>query len=172
MGSNATITHIQEKSSACVEVLRTLAHQMTAWFGVRDHNRGHSEVSAAADIASLCLDLSIHHVHTLTPGRKIPPVRTRGRKSSRTTAVCDVLLDGMQMLTEKNLFHEWLARSGTGGTDIYSGDSEGDAGEDLGLGTVFQDPDGSMEVDTTLDPELDNEGHLDAPGFSAVEPED
>lgn len=152
LGSNATITHIQEKSSACVEVLRMLAHEMTAWFGIGDHNRGHSDVTAEADLAALCLDLSIHHVYVLTPG---PAPKTRGKKAARTTAVRDVLLDGMTMLSEQNLYQDWLARTGTAGTDIYSGDADV-VNEDLELatGTVFEDPNGTMDVDTTLDPDL------------------
>ena len=38
MGSGASIEHVQEKSLACVEVLRMLAHEVLSWFWVRDFN--------------------------------------------------------------------------------------------------------------------------------------
>ncbi|THH15175.1 hypothetical protein EUX98_g9507 [Antrodiella citrinella] len=172
MGSNATIKHIQDKSSACVEVLRTLAHQMTEWFGVRDPHRGHTQVPPEADIAALCLDLSVHKVHTFTPNRSLSATKARRGKKGKTpedaatttvSAVHDVLLDGMSMLTEKNLYIYWLKRTGMGGTDIYhEEDGEVPAGDEMGAGTAFEDPDGRMDIDTSLDPELDRDVDVSA----------
>lgn len=63
------------------------------------------EVSINADIKALCLDLSVQKVHTFTRKRKIhnpsPKSRTAKQKTRAVTAVRDVLLDGMEMLTEK-----------------------------------------------------------------------
>jgi len=66
LGSCASIEHIQEKSSACVEVLRKFTHEVSGWFHVRDFNQRHTQVSINGDIDALCLDLSIQNVHAFT----------------------------------------------------------------------------------------------------------
>ncbi|KAI1790167.1 hypothetical protein LXA43DRAFT_523935 [Ganoderma leucocontextum] len=66
MGSNASIEHVQQKSSACVEVLRDLAHDVAEFFGVNDFHRGHRTVEAHGDIMALVLDLATHKVYART----------------------------------------------------------------------------------------------------------
>lgn len=66
------------------------------------------------------------------------------------------------MLSEKNLFENWLERTGTGGTDLYGADLEGQMTadsevDDLEVEAGFAEVNGSMEVDCALDPELDLE---------------
>jgi hypothetical protein len=39
LGSGASIEYIQEKASACVEILWKVAHDMSGWTGSRDLNR-------------------------------------------------------------------------------------------------------------------------------------
>jgi len=102
MGSCASILHVQEKSSACVEVLRKFAKEISTWFGLKDYNRRHTEVSVDADIMAICLDLSVSEVHTLKVGRKLK-VKSTSKKAASTrkkpvSAVRDVLLEGMQIL--------------------------------------------------------------------------
>ena len=61
------------------------------------------------------------------------------------------------MLSEKNMFNNWLDRTGTGGTDLYSSDPEGGMMDDFEAEAGFADANGSMEVDCALDPELEVE---------------
>jgi hypothetical protein len=158
MGSCASINHIQNKSSACVEVLCRLAHEVTKWCGISDHHWRCTQVSIDADIKALFLDLATQNVHTFTSQRKVPPpiikktstamsAKPRNRKR-RTTSVRDVLLEGMVMLTEKSMFEHWLQRTGQGGTDLYAAEPEEAA---------FDDLEGRMEVDTGMDPEFKGE---------------
>ena len=146
MGSCASIDHVQTKSSACVEVLRSLSHEVSDWFGVRDFHRGRKEVSIIADLQALCLDIATHKLHTTTADRHIisPAKQTKGRAKKTSSAVRDVLWDGVNMLMEKNLFDHWMKRTGTGAID-------GDEGND-DLHPTFADPDGQMMVDTGVDP--------------------
>lgn len=166
MGSCASINHIQNKSSACVEVLRRLAHEVTEWCGISDHHQRRTQVSIDADIKALCLDLATQTVHTFTSQRKVPPpivkktstamsAKPRNRKR-RTTGVRDVLLEGMVMLTEKSMFEHWLQRTGQGGTDLYAAEPE-EVSDDFVTDTAFDDPEGRMEVDTGMDPEFEGE---------------
>ena len=161
MGSCASIEHVQEKSSACVEVLRKLAHEVSSWFRVRDFNRQHTQVSIDADIAALCLDLSVQKVHTFIRKRKIhnsspPKSRTTAKQK---TGVRDVLLDGMEMLTEKGMYEHWLQRTGASGMDLYGADPEAGMLEvgDFDVEPAFADSNGRMEVDSSLDPEFEAE---------------
>ena len=155
LGSCASIEHIQEKSSACVEILRKFAHEISAWFRVRDFNRQHTQVSINSDIDALCLDLSIQKVHVFTRNRKIYTIGpSNSRSIQKKQAVRDVLKDGLQILSEKNMFENWLERTGAGGTDLYCSDLEG---EDFEVEEGFADVNGTMEVDCALDPELELE---------------
>lgn len=66
------------------------------------------------------------------------------------------------MLSEKNMFDNWLERTGTDGTDLYGSDPEGGMMADLEVDDFeveagFAGANGSMEVDCALDPELDEE---------------
>ncbi|KAF8061436.1 hypothetical protein FPV67DRAFT_1630829 [Lyophyllum atratum] len=171
MGSCASIDHVQNKSSACVEVLRCLSHEVTSWFGVRDYHRRRKEVSIDGDVAAICLDLSVHQVHTLTRNQKIaqPSAGTKKKQGSATggkggkkrrPTVWDVLLEGMKMLTEKSMYEHWLRRTGSDGTGIF-GDEEGERPEEVdgsmeeyGIEAAFADPDGQMDVDAAMDPDF------------------
>jgi hypothetical protein len=163
MGSCASIDHVQEKSSACVEVLRKLAYEMSSWFGSRDFNRKRTEVSIDADIAAICLDLSIQKVHSLRPNRKIQSStnNTQKKKQERNSPVRDVLLDGMKMLIEKGMYGHWLKRTGAGGTDLYGSDPEVgttvEMFDEIEVEGMFGDPDGGMEVDPAMDPDFAQE---------------
>lgn len=160
LGSCASIEHIQEKSSACVEILRKFAHEVSGWFCVRDFHRRHTQVSINADITALCLDLAIQNVHVFTRNRKIYATGPTQRGSKKKSAVWDVLKDGLQMLSEKNMFDHWLNRTGTGGTNLYGADPEGGAMaevDDLNVQVGFTDANGTMEVDCALDPDLEGE---------------
>ena len=66
LGSCASIEHIQDKLSACVQILRKFAHEVSGWFHVRDFNQQHTQVSINSDISALCLDLSVQKVHGFT----------------------------------------------------------------------------------------------------------
>ncbi|KAF8979824.1 hypothetical protein BDQ17DRAFT_1439269 [Cyathus striatus] len=96
LGSNASIEHIQNKSSACVEALRVLMHEVANWFGVA--------VDSSSDINALCINLKLQKVHVLTPNCVI---HTTGQKSQ---AVQDVLRDGMCVLA-LHMHKEWAERS-------------------------------------------------------------
>jgi hypothetical protein len=154
MGSCASISYIQEKSSACVEVLRKMAHEISTWYAVRDLNRRHSEVSIDGDIAALCLDISMQKIHTFTRGRKIfVSATTKKSRSQEKTAVRDVLLEGMVMLMEKEMFEQWMKR-----TEVVGSYLDGAYGNvDLEVEGAFADPDGRMEVDSGLDEEFAQE---------------
>lgn len=180
MGSCASIAHVQEKSSACVEVLRRLAHEMASWFLVRDFNRQRTEVSINGDISALCLDISVQKIHVLNPRRKVlnTTTGTTQRKTGgrRDSGVRDVLLDGMKMLMDKDMYGHWLKRTGAEGTDLYGSDAEAgmtegmdlygleaEAGmnversDDMDVEGAFVDPDGRMEVDPAIDPDFAQE---------------
>ena len=118
------------------------------------------EVSINADIKALCLNLSVQKVHTFTRKRKIhnpsPKSRTAKQKTQAVTAVHDVLLDGMEMLTEKGMYEHWLQRTGASGTDLYGADPEAGMGEveSIDVEPAFANSNGRMEVDTALDPDF------------------
>jgi hypothetical protein len=157
LGSCASIGHVQDKSSACVEVLRHLAHEMSSWFGVSRFNRRHTEVSIDGDIAALCLDISIQKLHIFTPNRKLSPPASdstaTARKSKKKSAVHDILLEGMKMLTEQGMYSRWLSRVGSvDGTDVEDGDGFEYLGE-----AAFADPSGRMAVDPAMDPDFEKE---------------
>jgi hypothetical protein len=158
MGSCASIEHVQEKSSACVEVLRKLAHKVSSWFRVRDFNRKHTQVSINADITALCLDLSVQKVHTFKRRWKIHiPSPPKSHTAKQKTAVRDILLDGMEMLTEKRMYEHWLQRTGA---DLYGADPKvemmGEV-EDFDAGPAFANSNGRLEVDPASDPEFEAE---------------
>ncbi|KIM71540.1 hypothetical protein PILCRDRAFT_16981 [Piloderma croceum F 1598] len=144
MGSCASFNHVCDKSSACVEVL----------------------LSIDADIKALCVDLAAQNVHSFTSNRKVPPPPPKKtakvattkprRRKPRKTGVRDVLLDGMVMLSEKGLFEHWMLRTGQGGTDIY-GTEVGEVSDEITTETAFDDPNGTMEVDTGVDLEFEAE---------------
>ncbi|CAA7263910.1 unnamed protein product [Cyclocybe aegerita] len=151
LGSCASILHIQEKSSACVEVLRKLACEVSGWFGVSDFNRGHTEVSINSDIAALCVDIKVQKLHTFTSNRQVtrvapkPSTRTQ-KKKAPACPMRDVLLEG------------------AAGTDLYGSDPEAGFGEavslevdDLEVVEAFADPNGVLEVDSGVDPEFQQE---------------
>ena len=104
LGSCASIEHIQEKSSACVEILHKFAHELSGWFHVRDFNRCHTQVSINSDIEALCLDLTIQNVHGFTRNSKIyimGPMNSRSGKTKK--AIQDVLMDGSRGCPKKKL---------------------------------------------------------------------
>jgi hypothetical protein len=115
LGSCASIFHVQEKSSACVEVLRYLAQEFSTWFGVSSFNCHHTEVSIDADIAALSLDISMQQLHIFTFNHKLTPPASNStastKKSKRKSVVYDVLLEGMRMLTEQGMYSRWLRRT-------------------------------------------------------------
>ena len=172
-GSNASLEYITTKGSAGVEVLRNLAHSMASYFGVSDFHRRHAEVSAAGDIKALLADLQMQRVHEFTSGRHVPPPPTRTRKKRRntvTSGVRDILLLGLQGLTHKHLFEYWSKRSSKGGTGLYEGDGEWNAGGEEGIddedgddigeeaptgGTAFDDAHGQLNVDLDEEVEFD-----------------
>jgi hypothetical protein len=162
LGSCASIEHIQEKSSACVEILQKFAHDILGWFRVRDFNRRHTQVSINSDISALCLNLSVQKVHNFTRHRKIYTTGSTSRGSKKKPAVRDILKDGLQMLSEKNMFNNWLERTGTGGVDLFGSDPEvGGMNvvevDDFEVEVGFAEANGNMEVDCALDPELEVE---------------
>ncbi|KAF8164699.1 hypothetical protein B0H34DRAFT_670726 [Crassisporium funariophilum] len=143
LGSCAFIEHIQEKSSACVEILRKFAHEVSGWFHVWDFHY-----------------LAIQNVHVFTRNRKIYATGPTQQGSKKKEAVWDILKDGLQMLSEKNMFDHWKDRTGTGGTDLYVADPEGGAMTEEDNAEVqagFADANGTMEVDCALDPDLEGE---------------
>lgn len=79
------------------------------------------------------------------------------------------------MLSEKNMFDNWLERTGTGGTDLYGSDSEGGMVvelDDFEVEVGFAEADGSMEVDCALDPELEIECPFSNVGISTSAADD
>ena len=153
LGSCASIQYIQEKSSACVEVLRKISHNISSWAGSRDLNRRHNEVSIRADIAALCLDLGVQSVHTFSKRTiSLPMEQTRQKKGNnkKSCAVKDVLLEGRSKLIEHNMFEDWKNRTMGGGlyeeTDVY--------GDEVDDDMVFGDPSGELAVDTAMDAEF------------------
>ncbi|TFY76948.1 hypothetical protein EWM64_g7063 [Hericium alpestre] len=167
LGSGVTMDYIIKKSSACVEVLRRLSHEMTSYFGVADFHRGRREVNIRGDIHALCLDLATHAIHEQTRERRVPlpaTAKPKGRSArypdpKAHTAVRDVLVDGHAALLEGHLFEHWMKRTGKGGTDIYPDDDRQADTATFGEGTGFEDPDGRMDVNTAIDEEL--EGYID-----------
>ena len=165
LGSCASITHVQEKSSACVEVLRHLAQEFSSWFGVSSFNRRHTEVSIDADIMALCLDISIQKLHIFMPRRKLSPPASNSTvagKKSKKSAVHDVLLEGMKMLTEQEMYSRWLRRTesadGTGVEDHGDFDYSGEG--------TFADPNGRMAVDPAMDLDFERECPFTNAGIS------
>ena len=156
MGSCASIEHVQEKSSACVEILRKFAHEVSDWFRVRDFNRKHTQVSINSDISALCLDLSIQKIHSFTRNRKIYPTGSASR-AKKHSAVRDILKEGLQMLSEKSMFDNWLERTATGLGDQFGSDPDVDEVEGFEVEVGFAEANGSMEVDCAMDPELEVE---------------
>lgn len=164
MGSNASMEHVEKKSSACIEVLRGVAHDVAQYFGLNDFHRSHREVSAQGDLQALLVDLAAKSVHSFDSKRRVPPPTAKapsakGRRSNRTrrkTGVRDVLLEGMQMLTHKSLFRHWLERTGKD-TGVYDGDAEWVGEEqvetDIYTDTAFDNPEGTFTVDVALDTE-------------------
>lgn len=156
LGSCASIGHVQDKSSACVEVLRHLAHEMSSWFGISSFNRRHTEVSIDGDIAALCLDISIQKLHIFTPNRKLSPPTsdsTPTTRKSKKSAVHDTLSDGMRMLTEQEMFNRWLRRTESAdGTDVEDCDGFEYSGE-----AAFAHPSGRMTVDPAMDLDFEKE---------------
>jgi hypothetical protein len=150
MGSCASIEYIQEKSSACVELLRSIAHAMSVWVGTRDLNRRHKEVSVRSDIAALCLDLAVQGVH-MASKRTITllPTQTKEAKNMNKSAVKDILLEGRKKLVDHGMFDDWMKRTMSGRT----GDDEGgDTGnEEVDDDLVFSDPNSQLLVDIALD---------------------
>lgn len=64
-GSNASMNDLKHKSSATVEVLRSVSHAMTGFFGLADYHRQASEVDYEGDLRALCIDLKDHKVNYL-----------------------------------------------------------------------------------------------------------
>jgi hypothetical protein len=62
MGSCAFFNHVCDKSSACVEVLCRLAHEVTDWVGVSDFHQHRTQVSIDADIKHYVL-ISQHKMY-------------------------------------------------------------------------------------------------------------
>ena len=103
LGSCASIEHIQEKSSACVEILRKFAHKLSGWFHIRDFNQHHTQVSINSNIEALCLDLAIQNVHGFTQNHKIDIMGPMNSQSGKTKkAIQDVLMDGSRGCPKKN----------------------------------------------------------------------
>lgn len=155
-GSAASMDDVKNKSSACVEVLREIAHSTSKFLGVRDHNRGHTEVKVESDINALCLDLKVAAVHTIDGSRRIPPPKTRTadvgrgkRKKGPMTGVKDVLQIGMVMLGKGKLFNHWKHRTTKKEGEEYAGDAEV-----YDRDTAFDRPEGEFSVDTSADPDF------------------
>ena len=150
MGSCASIEYVQEKSSACVELLRSIAHAMSVWVGTRDLNRRHKEVSVRSDIAALCLDLAVQGVHTASKRSiTLSPTQTREAKNMNKSAVKDILLEGRKKLVDHGMFDDWMKRTMSGRT---LEDEGGDMGNDeVDNDLVFSDPNGQLAVDIALD---------------------
>jgi hypothetical protein len=152
LGSSASMDFIQEKSSACVEVLRQFSHQMAQWFGKKDLRRRHSEVSAKADIAALSLDLAKQNVHKPTPDRAILTAQATGKKKKSTAAVRDVLAHGMHLLVEKGQFEQWHKKTAVADEEEVVLDETLEQQEDMQ--PAFAQPEGHLEVDTNADAEF------------------
>jgi len=175
LGSCASIEHIQDKLSACVQILRKFAHEVSGWFHVRDFNQQHTQVSINSDISALCLDLSVQKVHGFTWHCKIYTTGSTSRGSKKKQAVQDILKEGLQMLSEKNMFNNWLERTGTGGTDLYGADPEGGMMaemDDFEVEVGFAEANESMEVDCALDPELEVDCPFSNVGINTSSDED
>ncbi|KAH6912024.1 hypothetical protein BKA70DRAFT_1219213 [Coprinopsis sp. MPI-PUGE-AT-0042] len=161
LGSSASMDFIQEKSSACVEVLRQFSHQMAQWFGKKDLHRRHSEVNAKADIAALSLDLAKQNVHKPTPDRSILTSQSSSKKKKSTVAVRDVLAHGMHLLVEKGQFDQWQKKTTVAEEEEVALDEVLEQGEDIQ--PAFSQPEGRLDVDTNADAEF-----VDDNPFSAL----
>ncbi|KAF5334932.1 hypothetical protein D9611_010044 [Ephemerocybe angulata] len=179
LGSCASIEYIQEKGSACVEVLRSFSMQMSSWFGRSEFNRGHREVAAAADIAALSCDMVIHQMHETRPNRRItvPAATSRSGKSKPSKpAVCDVFYEGWRQLGEKKMFEQWKSRT----LGIITMAEAEKMAEDAALNDQessepsegFSDPDGVLDVDTALDEEFADECPFSNVNFYVDDPTD
>lgn len=168
-GVNASVEYITKKGSANVEVLRDNSHRVAEYFGLLDPHRRHSEVNVDGDIAALRLDLEKQRVHyPSAQPRRVPAARTGKKKPKKhaTTAVKDVLLEGMKGLGEGGLFERWKKRTDEDDADeeeVGGGEEaqeEGEAeeggeevqvedGEPGGLG--FEDEEGAWEFEADFD---------------------
>ncbi|KAI0729035.1 hypothetical protein C8Q72DRAFT_884709 [Fomitopsis betulina] len=72
-GSNASMVNIQNKSSACIEVLQNLSTDVTTYFNVCDHHRSHREVNVEADLQALLVDMKEQKIHTFITDWCMPP---------------------------------------------------------------------------------------------------
>jgi len=159
-GSASSMEHVKNKSSACVEVLRSLSHRVSGYFKLADYHRGHREVDIYGDIQSLCLDMETQKIHTIQR-RSVPPpvIRTnapKGKKANKKTApksgVKDILVLGKEALMEKGLFERWKKRTGeVDEEDALQGEDE------FASGTVFDAPEGTFDIDHAADPEVGQE---------------
>jgi hypothetical protein len=168
LGSKASIEDVQKRASATVEVLRKIAHGMTAWLGVRDPHRGKKEVDKRVDLLALCSSLKTEKVYETHP-RTIPAAKTKAKpaKAKKTkswhmpaihkSGVKDAVSLGISKLDLEKTFAVWKARTLTGD---YEDDGGGD---DLGLdgtldrGTAFDAPDGTLPFEAADDPDVGNE---------------
>ena len=130
---------------------------MSSWFGTGSFNRRHTEVNIDGDVAALCLDISMQKLHIFVPNRKISLPASKSaataRKSKKKSAVHDILLEGMQMLTEQEMYTRWLRR-----TESVDGmDVEDHEGLDYLGDTAFADPNGRMTVDPAMDQDFGKE---------------
>lgn len=172
LGSCASMDQIRTRASGCVEFMRQIAHDITSWSGVRDHHRARKDVDSFGDIMALCLDMETHRLHTFTPGRQVPAIvsaklKKKCPKNAPTTSVRDVLLEGMKMLTEKGLFNQWKSRSMHASNLELDTNEEGGEngiqgeGEDICTDTVFDNPNGRLDVETGLDESEEVAGDVD-----------
>lgn len=151
---------IQNKSSACVEVLRSLTHDVATYFNVTDFHRSHQEVSIEGDLEALLIDLNEQSIHSYRANRRVPPPHMKkrkgtqnARKQKRTTGVRDVLTEGLQALTRTKLFEKWRNRTMEDGDG--TGDDTADGLDDtMDTGYGFDEPEGAMDVDVNEDEEF------------------
>lgn len=153
LGSGASIEYIQEKASACVEILWKVAHDMSGWTGSRDLNQRHNEVSICADVAALCLDLAAQHVHIFSqrtislPSTGMKHKKNEGKKSC---TVKDVLWEGKKKLVEQGMFEDWKKRTMAAGLYEEGPELYNEDGDDM----IFGKPNGQLTVDTAMDPDF------------------
>lgn len=151
--------YIQNKSSACVEILRSLSHDVATYFQVTDPHRSHRDVNIEGDLEALLIDLKEQNVHSCKGERRVPPPRIKRRRGTRqvrktkvTSGVHDVLTQGRKALSSGGLFAKWLARTLD---DDADNENDGIMDETLDTGTAFDAPDGTMDVDAEDDAEYD-----------------
>ena len=158
LGSCASISHIQNKCSGSVELLRKWSRDVATYFNVTDPNRRSSTVNAAADIRALIIDLKESQVHTFVPGRKISQTNPKKGKG-----LIDVFTEGKEVL-EHGAFRDWKDRTGKVGANVFGcnpnywrqqgvvvGDMD-DGGEEAG-----GEEEGTAEFDVEADLERENE---------------